>query len=426
MSDRRSRAAVRKKRARKRTLALAATFTVFAVAAIAIIVQLRGGDIDKVGTPAAYAAENTPVPTVESMPAVIESEETPVPTPEAPAPTPVPAGTSGLALPVPAKTAAPPEDEPVRFTISAVGDCTLGGDMLGASEKRFYDRVSKDGVVDYDYCFKNVKDIFANDDLTIANFETVLTSSRDYLKSDKSKIFIMRARPEYAHMLTAGNIEVVNIANNHINDFGDAGIDETIAYLDGVGVDSFGRGKIVYRDVKGVTVGLVGFSTWTTTDDFIEQTMAEARANCDVLIASFHWGTELEYKATKRQQNYGRRAVDLGADLVLGHHPHVVNGIETYKGVNIVYSLGNFCFGGKENPADKDTFIYQHTFTVKNGKISYATAGIIPCSISSTDRINNYQPTPLTGKKADDIVKKIQKHSKSFKEPWEVQLINLP
>ena len=112
------------------------------------------------------------------------------------------------------------------------------------------------------------------------------------------------------------------------------------------------------------------------------------------------------------QMTLGRLAIDEGADLVCGHHPHVLQGIEEYKGKNIVYSLGNFCFGGNSYPSDMDTMIFQQTFTVdKNGVKADNVTNVIPCSISSEYDYNNYQPTPAQGDEADRILAKIQERS---------------
>lgn len=106
----------------------------------------------------------------------------------------------------------------------------------------------------------------------------------------------------------------------------------------------------------------------------------------------------------------------MGADLVLGHHPHVIQGIEDYKGKKIVYSLGNFCFGGNKNPSDKDTFIFQQTFKFQNGKlIDNKSYKIIPASISSVRERNNYQPTLLKGKDAQRVIDRIKKYSSGIK-----------
>ena len=97
---------------------------------------------------------------------------------------------------------------------------------------------------------------------------------------------------------------------------------------------------------------------------------------------------------------------------MLGHHPHVLQGIEVYNGKNIVYSLGNFCFGGNSNPADKDTMIFQQTFTVENGELAADNVtNIIPCSVSSESGYNNYQPTPLEGDEAERVRGRIEEYS---------------
>ncbi len=335
---------------------------------------------------------------------------TPVPTPT---PTPVPTATP---TPTPVPTATP-EPTPRALVLSAAGDCTLGGDMGGSSEKAFADQINADPEP-LTYCFRNVAPIFEEDDLTIVNLEVVLTNSTNYLKRD-DKIFIMRGKPSYVNMLTSASIEIANIANNHVTDFGDAGIAEMAELLDMAGLGYCGYGYTYLTEKNGFKVGFVGINSWTTDSDDMKELIRDMRPKCDILIVSFHWGNELEYKATDRQIRYGHLAVDNGADLVLGHHPHVVNGIEVYKGVNIVYSLGNFCFGGKRNPDDKDTFIYQHTFTENADGTITGEGTVIPCKITSVegDKYNNYQPTPVTDPEvAESILKKIEKHSRHFDE----------
>ena len=131
-----------------------------------------------------------------------------------------------------------------------------------------------------------------------------------------------------------------------------------------------------------------------------------------ITIVIFHWGNEKEEVPDSNQMTLGRLAIDEGADLVCGHHPHVLQGIEEYKGKNIVYSLGNFCFGGNSYPSDMDTMIFQQTFTVdKNGVKADNVTNVIPCSISSEYDYNNYQPTPAQGDEADRILAKIQERS---------------
>ncbi len=357
-------------------------FLLIAIAAAVCLVLSARADYITAITPTP-----TPTPTVVPTPS-----PTPIPTPS---PTPVPT--------------------PRSLTISAVGDCTLGGDMDKSSERTFTETIYADEDP-MTYCFRNVADIFESDDLTIINLEVVLTESSKYLdRSDKT--FFMRGKPEYVEMLTRSSIEVANIANNHTTDFGDAGMEEMVALLEANSIGYCGFEYTYLTEVNDLTVGFVGFTLWSIDEDSLEELMSEMRSKCDILIASMHGGTELEYDAIRKQTKFGRLAVDYGADLVLGHHPHVINGIEVYKGVNIIYSLGNFCFGGNRNPKDKDTFIYQHTFTENaDGTFSHE-ATVIPCKITSVEdeSYNNYQPTPVTDPdEAKAILEKIEKHSKQF------------
>jgi len=150
-------------------------------------------------------------------------------------------------------------------------------------------------------------------------------------------------------------------------------------------------------DIKGVKVGLVGIyelKDHLGREQQLKDNIAKVKADgAELVIVIFHWGNESETVPDTNQMTLGRLAIDEGADLVCGHHPHVLQGIETYKGKNIVYSLGNFCFGGNSSPSDMDTMIFQQTFTItSDGVQADNVTNIIPCSISSADGYNNYQP----------------------------------
>ena len=128
-------------------------------------------------------------------------------------------------------------------------------------------------------------------------------------------------------------------------------------------------------------------------------------------ILSYDTGKKDNYPENYQQQ-LGRKCIDWGVDLVIGHHPHVLQGIEEYKGRYIIYSLANFCFGANRNPEDKDTMIFQQTFTITSeGVQADNVTNIIPCSISSADGYNNYQPTPASGDEASRIKSKIEERS---------------
>ena len=305
-----------------------------------------------------------------------------------------------------AKTA---EKDPVSLTISVVGDCTLGTDETfdyDTSLNAYYDNNGKD------YFFQNVKSIFAADDLTIANFEGTLTDS----DAREDKTFAFKAPAEYAQILTSGSIEAVNTANNHSHDYGDQSYTDTLTALDNEGITHFGYDDTAVMDIKGVKVGLVGIyelNDHLGREQQLKDNIAKVKTDgAELVIVIFHWGNETETVPDTNQITLGRLAIDEGADLVCGHHPHVLQGIETYKGKNIVYSLGNFCFGGNSSPSDMDTMIFQQTFTItSNGVQADNVTNIIPCSISSADGYNNYQPTPATGDEAARIKAKIDERS---------------
>lgn len=301
------------------------------------------------------------------------------------------------------------QKDPVSLTISVVGDCTLGTDETfdyDTSLNAYYDSNGKD------YFFQNVKSIFAADDLTIANFEGTLTDS----DTREDKTFAFKAPAEYAQILTSGSIEAVNTANNHSHDYGDQSYTDTLTALDNEGITHFGYDDTAVMDIKGVKVGLVGIyelNDHLGREQQLKDNIAKVKADgAELVIVIFHWGNETETVPDTNQMTLGRLAIDEGADLVCGHHPHVLQGIETYKGKNIVYSLGNFCFGGNSSPSDMDTMIFQQTFTItSNGVQADNVTNIIPCSISSADGYNNYQPTPATGDEATRIKSKIDERS---------------
>lgn len=304
------------------------------------------------------------------------------------------------------------ETEPVSITISAAGDCTLGTDEYfdpSTSLNAYYD---SNGPA---YFFQNVKSIFEADDLTIVNMEGTLTE--ETTRQDKTYAF--KGPAEYTQILTDGDVEAANLANNHSHDYGDQSYTDTIAALDAAGITNFGYDRTAVMDVNGVKVGLVGTYELAEgmgcEDEMISNIKAVEDQGAQIVIVSFHWGIERENYPTENQVNLAHSAIDNGADLVLGHHPHVLEGIEVYNGKNIVYSLGNFCFGGNSNPSDKDTMIFQQTFTVQNGElVEDNVTNIIPCSISSDSSYNNYQPTPLEGDEADRVKGRIEEYSSGF------------
>lgn len=307
------------------------------------------------------------------------------------------------------------QSEPVSLTVSVVGDCTLGTDEYfdyDTSLNAYYYSYGKE------YFMQNVKSIFNADDLTIANFEGTLTDSEN--REDKQ--FAFKAPAEFAGILSSGSIEAVTTANNHSHDYGEQSFTDTMTALEAENIVHFGYDETAVMDIIGIKVGLVGIYELNDHLGRTEQLKANiAKVKADgaqLVIVIFHWGNEKEEVPDTNQMTLGRMAIDEGADLVCGHHPHVLQGIETYKGKKIVYSLGNFCFGGNSYPSDMDSMIFQQTFTIdQNGVKADDVTNIIPVSISSDYGCNNYQPTPAQGDEATRILNKIEERSSWIPAP---------
>ena len=299
--------------------------------------------------------------------------------------------------------------DPVSITVSMTGDCTLGTDVnfnYSTSLNAYFEQHGPD------YFLQNVRDIFEADDLTVVNFEGTLTESNN--RQDKT--FAFKAPASFAKILSGSSVEAANLANNHSFDYGQESFDDTKAALDAEGIINFGYDRTQVVDVKGIKVGLVGI--YELNDHMgraqqVKDNIAKVKEEgAELILVVFHWGIERDAVPTDTQTALARLAIDEGADLVCGHHPHVLQGLETYKGKNIVYSLGNFCFGGNSNPSDKDTVIFQQTFTITDeGVQDDNDYNIIPCSISSVSGYNDYRPTPLTGDEATRVMNKFNERS---------------
>lgn len=292
-----------------------------------------------------------------------------------------------------------------EVTISSVGDCTIGHDDKFAFQNSLpYKLKANNG--DYSYFFKNVVHIFKNDDLTTANLETTFTNSTE--KADKQ--FTFKAPPEYVKVLSSGSIEAVNLSNNHIHDYLTKGFEDTKNTLKSENINYFGEGNKWTAEVKGVKLGFLGYRGYWYDDTFLKKLKAdidELKSQGYIVMINFHWGEESAYYPNKVQKNLAHFSVDTGADLILGHHPHVIQGVEIYNGKMIFYSLGNFCFGGNISPSDKDSFILQTKFKTENGKLTSYGIKVIPTRISSVTYINDYCPTPMEGDEKTKFLSKL-------------------
>ena len=335
---------------------------------------------------------------------------TPEPQPDAPE------GSNPEAAP---KATVPPErvfkDGTIQLIITAGGDMTIGGDVRKRGDSLF-DRELKRQGGDIHFLTRNVRDILLEDDMTIVNFEGTLTTAPVYKANNQ---FVFSAPPEYVEILKQGGIEAVALENNHVFDHGQAGLDETKATLDAAGIVWSDSQHVGVYTVNNVTIAMLTYQQYR---DKVEELLVQvpldvqnAKAQYDIVIVSFHWGQELDYKPNRNQINLGRATIDAGADLVLGHHSHRINPIEKYKDRYIVYSLGNFSFAGNNKPSDMSTFLFQVRFNVKGDTVESDSFRIIPSRISSKTDYNDFAPTPFTDQRLiDNVVNVLLKNGKGL------------
>lgn len=352
-----------------------------------------------------------PVPSFAS-PAVLGTRKpapfqakAPVPAaPAQPAAAPAVSPTAPSAPAAPAPAPQPPADPITTVTLSAAGDCTLGTEESFGYEGTFpeaWDAAGGDSSV----FLAGVRSVFDQDDLTLVNMEGPLTTRGE--RQDKT--FAFRGDPAYVEVLKTGSVEAASLANNHSYDYGNDGYWDTFKTLGDTGIMPFGYEESQILTVKGIPVGLVGINALEAgAPDQLQEELAKVKERgARLTVVFFHWGSELETRPDEDQVWLAHLAVDQGADLVLGAHPHVIQPLETYKSRTICYSLGNFCFGGNSNPRDKDTFIYQQTFRFQKGRLLGADPGkVIPCRISSTPDWNDFRPTLVEGEEAERIREK--------------------
>lgn len=294
--------------------------------------------------------------------------------------------------PTEAPTEPPTEPAPQSFLLTFVGDCTLGCNAKMVNVKTAFPLTVGD---DYDYSMANVKDYFLNDDCSFANLEGTLGGKG----KAQNKKYVFTGKAEYTEILTRNGVESVTLANNHSFDFGQEGLDETKAVLENAGIPyAEHMGTVTVTTDSGLTVGMfaVDFNRGTPRKEEVKTAIRNLKdSGVDLVVCAFHWGRENTFQATSTQKEYGKLAIDAGAAIVWGHHPHVLQPMETYKDGLIMYSLGNFVFGGNSVPKDFDTaIVQQEVIRDVDGSITLGKCTVIPCSVSSASYPNNYQPTP--------------------------------
>ena len=307
-----------------------------------------------------------------------------------------------------------PQEEtwPKTFTVTLAGDTTLGSTDDLRKRDDCFERVAEEKG--YDWFFSGLTDLFATDDMTLVNFEGTLTEET----GKKEKKFNFKGPAEYTDILTLGSVEAVTVANNHTLDYGTQGRDDTIANLEAAGITVSGNGKLAVYEKNGIKVGMTGycFPYKDGKKDISKDVKALRDMGCQIVIASFHWGSEYREDFTGEQRTIGRAAIKAGADIVVGHHPHIVQGIEAYNDSYILYSVGNLVFGGNVDPDDRDAYAARVTFTVHEDHAEAPEVVIVPLRLTALSDGTDYRPVLAEGDEADRIVNRILKRSSNMKE----------
>ncbi len=333
----------------------------------------------------------------------------------------------------------PKPNEPPSVVLIAGGDVTLGYHFEEYFDQQVAKGISREEMLEYG--FRQVRSAVNRTDLFLVNLECPFTSRGDKL----AKNFNFRARPELVAVLLAGGIGAVSLANNHLMDYGPLGLVDTLQTLEAAGVPHFGAGRTLGEarrpamlERNGVRIALLGYfflgehnieppeviatderpgvaghySSASAVEAMLREDVAAARSQADLVIPFFHWGREGSHAPEPYQVRLGHAAIDAGAAAVLGSHPHVLQGMELYRGAPIVYSLGNFVFGGHWDPKNKEAALFKARFSSRG----YLASEIIPLH---TDRNPQFpmQPTVLEGESAAAVLEHLAQYSRSFAQP---------
>ena len=315
------------------------------------------------------------------------------------------------------------------ITVTCTGDMTIGGDNYHKKGKKFNEELKKNDY-NINFTMANVRDIFKDDSMTLVNFEGTFTETKYVPDNKKGNSFLFNISPKYVNVLTDNSIEAVSLENNHVMDHGTEGYEDTKETLRNAGVVYSNSTEIGVFYINGIPIAMLSYLCIDRYDkpqpggydnlyDKVAADIASTKEKYPVVIVSFHWGREKDYRPTDNQVKMGRLAVDSGADLVIGHHSHRINPIEKYNGVYICYSLGNFCFSGNDKPDDMNSYIFQTRFLIDKTTHEASNLGfrIIPIRITSIKDRNNYTPTPITDDmKIEGIINTLKDNGSKYLE----------
>lgn len=297
------------------------------------------------------------------------------------------------------------------ITLFAVGDIMAGRFIYSIMKSR-----------GEHYPFEKIAPLFNKGDIVFGNLESILSSNNEPpFLNDKPHNFF--TSPTVAKTLRDSGFTLLNLANNHAMDYGPSAIFETRQSLGRAGIKTFGAGKDLDEaslpaiiSVKGVRFAFLGYGVahsqrvYAGPDsagiaqlrlDHIYKDIKSVRSKVDFLIVSFHWGKEYAGFPSERQQRIAHQVIDSGADMVLGHHPHVLQGIEIYKDKLIAYSLGNFLFDQKGNGTDRSIIL----------SCKFKGKALQDVEVIPVDRFKSYFPKLAEGRVKQDGLEKLRQIS---------------
>ena len=340
------------------------------------------------------------------------------------------------------------------LTIAAGGDTTLGSNLEAHFDQQLAAGMTRGQL--WPLYFAGVKPLLEAADIAIANLECPFTERGVKLK----KNFNFRARRELVKILEEGGVDVVSLANNHTNDWGEDGVKDTLRTLDHARIAHFGAGMNLDRarrpailQRRGIKVGFLGYYFQADPDmlepeevyaavdragvagcykdracmrDQIGEDVERLLPRVDAVIPFFHWGREGSYEVRDYQIELAHLCVDLGCKAVLGAHPHRLQGVEVYRSAPICYSLGNFVYGGIKEPTDTLTMVAR----LRVGAAG-ATAAVTPVQFTRWPE-KPFQPFALEGEAREEAMRRIAAYSQGFEktlpqiEPYRLAPVAVP
>lgn len=307
-----------------------------------------------------------------------------------------------------------PDASAREIILNAVGDIMLADKGTGTYARK-----------GYDYPFASLTSELKSGDIAIGNLEAPITR---HGKEFTGKKFRFRVNPAAAKALRKAGFSVLTLANNHMMDYGEVGLEETLRHLDNVGILHAGAGsnlaaarKPAFMLIGDKSIAFLAYSrtfpsefyaghdragTAPGVDSQYVEDISRAKSVADYVIVSFHWGAEKATIPRLYQVDVAHRAIDAGADVVIGHHPHVLQGIERYKNGIIFYSLGNFAFGSMSSTSDVSAIA---RVTLDDG---IKEVEVIPLNVCN--REIKFQPRVLNGKGALSVMNHLNQLSKQF------------